>query len=206
METRPVRVLGIGGSMREGSMSLVLLKCALNLATLAGAETYVADIRTLNLPMYNSDVPLDAHPTYEDETSAEEPEQPSSVHSFLAAVRAADALLICSPTYHGTISGAVKNALDYLEFMSRDTPRYLGGRVVGLLGMGGAGAMNVLNAAYHTVRTINGLAVTTTAIVPKSALDIETLTITDSALRDRVTTMVREVVELAALTRTRREA
>lgn len=125
------------------------------------------------------------------------------MHSFLAAVRAADALLICSPTYHGTISGAVKNALDYLEFLSRDTPRYLGGRVVGLLGMGGAGAMNVLNAAYHTMRTINGLVVTTTAIVPKNALDGDTLTITDAALRDRVAAMTREVVDLASLTHSR---
>ena len=203
MEPRPIRVLGIGGSMREDSMSLVLLKCALNLAASAGAETSLADVRMLHLPMYNSDVPLDAHPMYVDETATEEGEQPSSVHSFLAAVRAADALLICSPIYHGTISGAVKNALDYLEFLSRDTPRYLGGRVVGLLGMGGAGAMNVLNAAYHTMRTINGLVVTTTAIVPKNALDGDTLTITDTALRDRVAAMTREVVDLALLTRSR---
>ena len=203
MELRPVRVLGIGGSMREGSMSLVLLKCALNLAASAGAETSLADVRALNFPLYNSDVSLDAHPMYEDETATQEAEQPSSVHSFLTAVRAADALLICSPTYHGTISGAVKNALDYLEFLSRDTPRYLGGRVVGLLGMGGAGAMNVLNAAYHTMRTINGLVVTTTAIVPKNALDGDTLTITDAALRDRVAAMTREVVDLASLTRSR---
>lgn len=72
MEPRPVRVLGIGGSMREGSMSLVLLKCALNLAASAGAETSLADVRALNLPMYNSDVPLDAHPMYEDETATQE--------------------------------------------------------------------------------------------------------------------------------------
>ncbi len=103
--------------------------------------------------MYNSDVPLDAHPTYEDDTSAEEPEQPSSVHAFLAAVRAADALLICSPTYHGTISGAVKNALDYLEFMGGDTPRYLGRARGGFTWYGRCGGDECAQRRIPYVRT-----------------------------------------------------
>ena len=204
METRPVRLLGIGGSMRAGSMSLVLLKSALQLAAEAGAETHLADVRILHLPMYNSDVPLDAYLRGADD--ATNLGEPASLPAFLAAVRAADAVLLCSPTYHGTISGAVKNALDYLEFMGGDVPRYLGGRVAGLLGMGGAGAMNALNAAYHTMRTLNALVVPATAVVPKSALDAETLTITDPALRGRVAMMVGEVIEYATLTRVRREA
>ncbi len=188
--------------MRAGSMSLVLLKSALRMAVEAGAETQLADVRVLNLPMYNSDVPLDAYPASADDTA--NAEGPASLPAFLAAVRAADALILCSPTYHGTISGAVKNALDFLEFMGGDTPRYVGGRVTGLLGMGGAGAMNALNAAYHTMRTLNALIVPATAVVPKSALGAETLTITDPALRGRVAAMVGEVVELAALIRVRR--
>jgi len=196
METRPVRVLGIGGSMRVGSMSLVLLESALQLAAEAGAETHLADVRALNLPMYNSDVPLDAYPV--DAPGTTNLEGPTSLQAFLAAVRAADAVLLCSPTYHGTISGAVKNALDCLEFMGGDTPRYLGGRVAGLIGMGGAGAMNALNAAYHTMRTLNALVVPAMAVVPKSALDTEILTITGPARRGRVAVMVGELVEFAA--------
>lgn len=199
---RPVRVLALGGSMREGSWSAVALKSALKIAAAMGAETQLCDVRTLALPLYDPDVPLEAHPAYDD---TEEAAQPASVHSFLAELRAADALLLCSPTYHGTISGAVKNALDYVEFMAGDTPRYLGGRVAGLIGLGGAGAMNAINALYHTARTLNLLTVGTPIIVTRDMLNPDTLDIADERTRTRLTATVREVIELAALTRARRE-
>ena len=137
----PVRVLGIGGSTRHGSMSLLSLTIALKVASEVGAETRLAAVRDLDLPMYNGELHLSDYPP--------------SLHWLLDEVRAADAFIICSPTYHGTISGAVKNVLDSLEFLAADQPRYLGGKAVALLGYGGASAMNVINSLYHTVRTLN---------------------------------------------------
>lgn len=200
---RPVRVLALGGSMRQGSWSLVALQSALKIAAAMGAETRLCDVRSLALPMYDPALPLDAHPAYEDDGSGAK--QPPSVQSFLAELRAADGLLLCSPTYHGTISGAVKNALDYVEFMAGDTPKYLGGRVVGLLGLGGAGAMNAINALYHAARTLNALVVPATTVVTRDLLDPGTLEVGPGRVHDRLHDMVQEVVELAALTRARRE-
>lgn len=200
---RPVRVVGVGGSMRQGSWSLVALKSALKIAAGMGAETRLCDVPTLALPMYDPAVPLDAHPAYEDDGSGTE--QPASVHTFLAELRAADGLFFCSPTYHGTISGAVKNALDYVEFLRDDTPKYFGGRVVGLIGLGGAGAMNAINALYHTARTLNGLVVPATTVVTRDLLNADTLEVAPGRVHDRLHDMVQEVVELAALTRARRE-
>jgi FMN reductase len=42
-------------------------------------------------------------------------------------VRGADALVFGSPGYHGTLSGLVKNALDYLEELGRDARPYVDG-------------------------------------------------------------------------------
>jgi len=188
---QPVRILGVGGSLRQGSWSLVALKSALKMAADLGAETHLCDVRALDLPMYVPNAPLDA--------------QPGSVHGLLAAMRAADGLFFCSPTYHGTVSGAVKNALDYVEFMSGDAPKYFGGRVVGLLGLGGAGAMNAINALYHTARTLNGLVVPATTVLTRDLLNADTLEVGAGRIHDRLHDMVQEVVELAALTRARRE-
>src|SRR5688572_14287207 len=104
----PLRVLGIGGSTRRASKSLVLMQSALHLAADAGAEVILADVRTLDLPIYDHDRPLQDYP--------------SSLHELLSAARAADAYILCSPTYHGTVSGAVKNALDALNFLEDEDP------------------------------------------------------------------------------------
>ncbi|MDQ3514689.1 MAG: NAD(P)H-dependent oxidoreductase, partial [Chloroflexota bacterium] len=56
---RPLRVLGIGGSMRLGSKSLGALESALALAREAGAETTLASVRDLALPVYDPTIGLD---------------------------------------------------------------------------------------------------------------------------------------------------
>ena len=119
-------------------------------------------------------------------------------------MRAADAYIICSPTYHGTISGAVKNALDSLEFLADDQPRYLGGKAVALLGYGGASAMNVINSLYHTVRTLNAYVVPTVVILSRDHLDPDSVDVRDANTRQRLATMVGEVIDLAGLVRERK--
>ena len=185
--TEPVRILGIGGSTRRGSMSLVALKVALRIAEENGAQTSLAAVRDLDLPMYNGERHLS--------------EYPATLHWLLEEVRAADGFVICSPTYHGTISGAVKNALDSLEFLANDQPRYLGGKSVALLGYGGASAMNVINSLYHTVRTLSAHVVPTVVILSRDQLDSETVDITEAGVRARTATMMREVIDLGRLIR-----
>jgi FMN reductase len=49
------------------------------------------------------------------------------------AVRRCDGLVISSAAYHGSISGTIKNVIDYLEELSGDDRKYLDGRAVGLI-------------------------------------------------------------------------
>jgi len=55
------------------------------------------------------------------------------VQDFVASIRQAKGIIIASPGYHGSVSGLVKNAIDYIEETSRDDRVYLDGVPVGLI-------------------------------------------------------------------------
>jgi NAD(P)H-dependent FMN reductase len=103
--TRTVRVVGLGGSLRAASTSLTALKAALEGATAFGAEVQLISVRDLGLPLYTSE-----HAT------------PAGAHDFADAVYRCDALIWSSPTYHGSVSGSFKNALDWLILLAERDP------------------------------------------------------------------------------------
>lgn len=180
-EDAPLRVLGIGGSTRAGSHSLVLLRHALRLAETAGAGVAMGDVRQMALPMYDDDLPLDGYPP--------------ALRQLLEFAREADAFIFCSPTYHGTISGAVKNAFDCLNFLVDDTPRYLQGKPIALMALGGGSAANVITALDHSARGLNGLVLPTTVISSGSA--IQDGDVADPRVQQRVQAMVDELLDVA---------
>jgi FMN reductase len=77
---------------------------------------------------------------------------------LVAVLRDADGVVIGSPGYHGGISGLVKNALDYIEEMSKDDRPYLDGRAVGCIatGAGWQGAVATLGALRNVVHALRG--------------------------------------------------
>jgi FMN reductase len=182
LEDAPIRVLGIGGSTRAGSRSLVLLRHALRVAETAGAGVALGDVRQMALPMYDDDLSLDAYPP--------------SLRRLLESARQADAFIFCSPTYHGTISGAVKNVLDCLNFLVDDTPRYLQGKPIALMALGGGSAANVITALDHSARGLNGLVLPTTVISSGSAVQDGELS--DPRVLRRVQAMVDELLDVTA--------
>lgn len=112
-------VVGIGGTIGGVSSTERALRIALDAACAQGFRTRLFGGEDMaRLPLYDPKAPV---------RTAEEQE-------FVAAVRAASAVIIASPGYHGSISGVVKNALDLLEETARDEPRpYLADVPVGLI-------------------------------------------------------------------------
>lgn len=111
-------IVGIGGTTAPNSSTERALRITLAAAEAAGASVTVFDgARLARLPHYWPGA------------VAEVPEGAELV----AAVRAAHGLVIASPGYHGSISGLVKNAVDYLEETARDARVYLDGLPVGLI-------------------------------------------------------------------------
>jgi FMN reductase len=189
----PVHILGIGGSTRAESKSRVALSAALAIARDAGATTEIADLHRLELPLYNSD-----------RTWAELPE---SVHWLIAATRRADALIVCSPTYHGTVTGAVKNALDLIDLMGDGADglpgKNLKGMVVGLIAAGGGGG-NVLTALYHSVRALEAIVAPTVVSIGNGVIDLGNDELSDPNAISRLRAMSLEVVDLTRRLRANR--
>lgn len=186
-DERPLRILGIGGSARASSYTAQVMRAALGMFEAAGAETVEASVRALNLPVYNEDIPL--------------AEQPDALHWLLEEVRRADGYLIVSPTYHGTIAGSLKNALDALHIQHGAENSYFNGRPVGLMAYGGPAAQNVLTALYHAVRSMQALVVPTSVTVAKTALTEDGSDVADASTRARMERLATEVLELASLQR-----
>jgi len=91
------KVLGVGSSLREGASSTSALSTALDFAKKQGAETRLLDLKQTKLPLY-------------DPTS-----DPSlfEINKARDDVNWSDALILSTPDYHGSMSGAMKNFLDY---------------------------------------------------------------------------------------------
>jgi len=114
------RVLALGGSQRARSLSLNALKLSAEAARKAGAAVEVLSIRELDIPLYDPSAP-DLAP---------------GAQQLIKSARVCDGLLIASPVYAGTVSGAVKNALDHLHVLTAGDVPALTGRVVGLIAVG----------------------------------------------------------------------
>lgn len=95
----PLKILGVCGSMREASRSTLALKIILEGSKSFGAETRLLDLRKYPLPFYD--------PSRRDDTDEH------NIRRIDQDVNWADALILASPDYHGSMSGTIKNFLDH---------------------------------------------------------------------------------------------
>ena len=178
-----IRVVGLGGSLHVPSNSLAALQLAVAGATEAGAETEILDIRELDLPFYQPGI---TH-------------VPSSVERLCESVFHSGGMLWASPLYHGTISGAFKNALDWLQLLSDRDPPYLTDKVVGLISTaGGTQGLQAVNTMEFVVRALRGWAVPLVIPIPKAwqAFDVQGHA-RDQAVEQQLHALGREVARAA---------
>jgi len=135
-----VTILGIGGSVRAGSTAMLALQIALEGAQEAGARTRQIDLAIFHLPLFDGTYSLVGYT----------PEERRAIIILLDATREAQGFILASPTYHNTISGSLKNALDFMELLKDDHPPRLEGKVVGLVSVQG-GTSGTGNNALTTM-------------------------------------------------------
>jgi FMN reductase len=178
-------IVGLGGSLRQASRSRAALQQALEGAAAAGAETRLLDLRELELPMYNPDQDTPG------ETAAE----------FIDSCYFTDGLIWSSPLYQGTISGALKNALDWLHSLGQRNPPYLHDKVIGLISAaGGTQGLQAINTMEFAVRALRGWAVP--YVVPVASADrvFEAAGgIKDESVQAQLSMLGREVVRVTEL-------
>jgi FMN reductase len=183
---RRIRVVGVGGTLREGSASLGALRRALAAAAEAGAETELLDLRELHLPMYEPGRTL--------------VEYGPGVGRLVEALRRADGVLISTAAYHGTLAGVTKNALDFAQFLTGGEHPYFDGKVVGLISTAGgeqAGA-NATGALVHVVHALRGVVAPLMVSISKARQRVDgSGGITDELYGRRLDTLGELVVDLA---------
>ena len=101
------KIAAFAGSLRAGSFNKKLLTLAADAARAAGAEVTIIDLRELALPLFDEDL----------EAASGLPEGAKKLKALL---RASDGFLIASPEYNSSVTGALKNAIDWASRSEAD--------------------------------------------------------------------------------------
>lgn len=90
----------------------------------------------------------------------DEDKPPENAARLIESCYGADGMLWSSPMYQGTISGAFKNALDWLHVLGTREPPYLHDTVVGLISAaGGTQGLQAINTMEFATRALRAWAV-----------------------------------------------
>ncbi|MCG7408815.1 NAD(P)H-dependent oxidoreductase [Paenibacillus sp. ACRRX] len=128
-------ILLISGSPRANSNSKRVIAYLKQQLEASGADCHVFDLREDLLPLY-----LNEGSQYED----------VNVSKLVQLVEQADGYMVCTPEYHGAMSGALKNALDFLN------SKNFNGKPCGIAATagGGKGGINALNNLRTVMRSL----------------------------------------------------
>jgi len=126
--SRPVRILGIAGSLRRNSYNRATLRAATELAPEgASIETFELD----GIPGFTED---------------EEQNPPAKIVELKKRIREADAILFVTPEYNYSVPGVLKNAIDWASRPYGDSA--WNGKPAAIMGAS-IGAIGTARAQYH---------------------------------------------------------
>jgi len=150
--SEPIKIMGISGSYDNNSANSRLIELLFQRCSDLGAITYVWDNKNKPLPLVGEDGSWDNE----------------YVQEFQELASSVDAFVLSSPEFHGTMSGVMKNNLDWIY------SKHCSGKIFGLMStLGGQSTSNTLNHMRIVVRWIHGWAVPEQIAVPniKNAFD-----------------------------------
>jgi chromate reductase, NAD(P)H dehydrogenase (quinone) len=126
--SKPVRILGIAGSIRRESYNRSALRAA---SQLLPADSILDVFEIDGIPGFNQD---------------DEPAPPAKVVEFKKQIRAADAVLFVTPEYNYSVPGVLKNAIDWASRPYGDSA--WSGKPAAIMGAS-PGALGTARAQYH---------------------------------------------------------
>lgn len=174
-----VKILAISGSTRAESRTRQLVEIAAEAARVAGAEVRRASLRELALPVFISG----------DKTQAET----SGVKQARSDALWADGFILGTPEYHGGISGALKNWLDFLY-------EELAGKLCGVVAAtGGGGGDMSITATKRSFEWCHGFSLPFHAAA--RGADFTDGKLNNDQVRDRIRRLAFDVVRYAPILR-----
>lgn len=139
------------------------------------------DLREHPLPLYDPD----------------SDEEPPSVNELVRTVGGSDAIVLATPEYHGSLSGVLKNALDYL-----DREHFDGKAVLSVSAAGGAVGVSSLAHLQTIVRNLHGVNCPDWISAGGEQRRFEDNGIpADARMRDRVEKTLNDFVRMASMLR-----
>lgn len=182
-----MKVCGLIGSLRKGSMNRGLMNAAIELGTEEGLDIVVWD-HLRDVPPYDQDLDVDGT-------------RPAIINSLKQAIREADALLIATPEYNYSVPGVLKNAIDWASRPPAETP--LRGKPAAIMGASG-GISGTMRAQYHLrqmfVFTQTLVLVQPEVILPKAVERFDTnMRLQDESTRELVRRQLKALKEWTAV-------
>lgn len=157
-----MKIVAVVGSLNEQSTTYMAVSIVAKAAKEAGADVEFFDLREFPLPIYDG--------------RSDESSYPHTVPLFKQKMMEADGFILGSPEYHGSISGVLKNALDFIG------AREFEGKVVALVGTSGGamGATNTLNTMNIICRNLHAWPLPSMPSVPQAYMAFKP----DGSLKD----------------------
>jgi len=172
-----LKVLGVGSSLRDGSSSTAALRTTLDLIKKQGAEIRLVDLKQTNLPLYDPN---------QNQSSLE-------LQKVEEDVEWADAFILATPDYHGSMSGTMKNFLDY--FWSE-----FAGKTFGYICASHEKGLTVMDQMRTAVRQCYGWSLPYGVSI-NGEDDLENGKISNSKLKSRLEMLARDLVVYGNLIR-----
>lgn len=133
-KTEPMKILAFGASLRTGSYNKSLARFASTLLSAhPGIDSEYVDFRDFEMPVFDEDL-------------EEKIGMPDGAKKLVEKLKNADALVISAPEYNGGMSGALKNAIDWV---SRADENPLDSKPMLLIGAS-PGALGAIRSLWHT--------------------------------------------------------
>lgn len=184
---KKIKIAGVGGSLDKKSATYFALKYVLDEIQKRGADTIIYDIRKIKLPMF-------------DPETGENKIKPK-VKAFLKDIHTSNGYVFASPEYHGTVSGAFKNVMDYFELLKDYDPPYITGKPAGCIATGGGeiSGVTTLQAMVNIIHNLRGISASGNAAIGNAvkAFDVDG-NVVNNKVRRRLERLAKEVYELAS--------
>jgi FMN reductase len=176
-----IRITGVCGSLSADGATKKALAIALKGAAEYDADTALLELRDFDLVFYGS-VP--------------ENEYPPDVFQLRQALKNSQGIILATPEYHGSLTGALKNMLDLMTIEDFET------KIIGLVGVAGGdiGAINSLNTMKTICRNLHCWVLPQEVSIANSAQTFDDDgTVKDPMIEERLLNVGRQVVKFASV-------
>jgi FMN reductase len=123
----------------------------------------------------------------------------AAAQHLVDSLRRADGVIFSSPCYHGSVSGLIKNAIDYIEEMRADPRVYLDSRSIGIIGCGYGyqGPGMVLAQLRQMTHALRGWPVPLGVAVNSAVVKFKDGDCSEPAIAKQIEIMAAQVVDFA---------